>query len=148
MYQCDRQKLVIIGHFFPFIPRQKKSEFWKNEKTCWRYYHFTYLYQKRQSYEVRFLKYIVRLNCHFGPFLSFFPTNNLENQVWRNEKLIWRYKKITIIWCILPEIWSVTIFCHFGPFFALLPHYWPWKLKFGKNVKKPLEILFYYICVL
>ena len=26
--------------------------------------------------------------------------------------------------------------CHFRPFFALLPHYWPQKLKFGKNVKK------------
>ena len=31
----------------------------------------------------------------------------------------------------------MTIFCHFGPFFALLPHYWPWKLKFGKNLKNP-----------
>ena len=26
-------------------------------------------------------------------------------------------------------------FCHFGPFFALLPQYWPPKLKFGKNVR-------------
>ena len=26
-------------------------------------------------------------------------------------------------------------FCHFGPFFALLPHYWPPKLKFGKDVR-------------
>ena len=24
--------------------------------------------------------------------------------------------------------------CHFRPFFALLPHYWTRKLKFGKNV--------------
>ena len=40
---------------------------------------------------------------------------------------------------MLTEIWSSvtdTIFCHFRPFFALLPHYWPRKLKFGKNVKK------------
>ena len=29
-----------------------------------------------------------------------------------------------------------TFFCHFGPFFALLPHYWPQKLKFGKNFLK------------
>ena len=29
-----------------------------------------------------------------------------------------------------------TIFCHFRPFFALLPHYWHQRLKFGKNVKK------------
>ena len=39
--------------------------------------------------------------------------------------------------CMLTQIWSATdiIFCHFRPFFALLPHYWPQKLKFGKNVK-------------
>ena len=42
-----------------------------------------------------------------------------------------------ITWCMLPDICSATdiIFCHFGPFFALLPHYWFRKLKFGKNVK-------------
>ena len=26
-------------------------------------------------------------------------------------------------------------FCHFRSFFALLPQYWPQKLKFGKNVR-------------
>ena len=31
--------------------------------------------------------------------------------------------KITVIWCMVFEIWSPTdrTFCHFGPFFALLP---------------------------
>ena len=30
---------------------------------------------------------------------------------------------MTIIWCIIPEIWSETdiVFCHSGPSFALLP---------------------------
>ena len=65
------------GLFFallhPYGPR--KSKFWKNDKTNWRYYHFT------------------------------------------------RVPYMTIIWCIVPEIRSMTniIFCHFGPFFALLP---------------------------
>ena len=31
-------------------------------------------------------------------------------------------------------------FLSFHAIFALLPHYWPQKLKFGKNVKKHLEI--------
>ena len=32
------------------------------------------------------------------------------------------------------------IFCfHLRPFFALLPHYWTRKLKFGKNVKNTLK---------
>ena len=29
--------------------------------------------------------------------------------------------------------------CHLRPFFALLPHYWTRKLKFGKNVKNTLK---------
>ena len=43
-----------------------------------------------------------------------------------------------------------TIVSHFRPlfaFFAILPHYWHQKLKFGKNVKKRLEILSFYTCV-
>ena len=59
--------------------------------------------------------------------------------------------KNKIIWCMLTQIWSACtdiIFSYFRPFFALLPHYWPPKLKFGKNEKKHLEILSYYTCVL
>ena len=54
--------------------------------------------------------------------------------------------KNTIIWCTLTQVWSVTdiIFCHFRPFFPLLPHYWPRKLKFGKNVKKKKNTCRYY----
>ena len=37
--------------------KTKKSKFWKNEKNCWGYHHFTHLYQKPQSYEVQFLRY-------------------------------------------------------------------------------------------
>ena len=44
---------------------------------------------------------------------------------------------MTIIWCMVPEIWSMTdrMFCHSGPFFALLPPYGPRKSKFWKNEK-------------
>ena len=51
--------------------------------------------------------------------------------------------KITIIWCMLPEIWvQLTIFCHFGSIFALLPHYWPQKLKIEKmKIKSPGHII-------
>ena len=46
--------------------------------------------------------------------------------------------KITIVWCMGPEIWSATdkIFCHYGPIFALLPPYGSRKPKFWKNEKK------------
>ena len=36
---------------------------------------------------------------------------------------------------------------HFRPFFALLPNYWPRKLKFEKKCKKNLDILSFYTCL-
>ena len=50
--ECDRLKLLIMGHFLtlhPSIKARKKKEFWKNEKNCRRYHHFTYVYQKPWS---------------------------------------------------------------------------------------------------
>ena len=35
-----------------------------------------------------------------------------------------------------------------GHFFALLPHYWPEKLKFGKNVKNPGDIILVHMCTI
>ena len=42
---------------------------------------------------------------------------------------------MTIIWCMVPKIWTTTdrIFCHSGTFFALLPLYGHRKSKFWKN---------------
>ena len=44
---------------------------------------------------------------------------------------------MTIIWCMVPEIWSMTdmIFCHFRQFFAPLPPLQLEKSKFWKNEK-------------
>ena len=56
---------------------------------------------------------------------------------------------MTIIWCMVPEIWSATdkIFCHFGPFFfSLLP---PNNLKnqnFEKMEKNPGDITILHQC--
>ena len=59
--KCDRLELVIMEHFLPFYPtsflKTKKIRiFEKMKKNCWRYYHFTHVYQKPQSYEVLFLR--------------------------------------------------------------------------------------------
>ena len=56
---------------------------------------------------------------------------------------------MTIIWCIIPEIWSVTdkIFCHSAPFlpFCLLTTQ---KIKILKKWKKCQETLSFYICTI
>ena len=78
----------------------------------------------------------------------------------KNEKNSWRchhfklvQQKNTIIWRMQQKRHSQDMecgrhnFCHFRSFFALLPHFWPWKLKLGKNVKKHLEIVSFCTCV-
>ena len=72
-----------------------------------------------------------------------------KTEFWNNEKKLLEISsfytcvpKTEIIWATVSEIRNQTFFlqqesnrdCHFRPFFALLPHYWPRKLKFGKNV--------------
>ena len=46
--------------------------------------------------------------------------------------------KMTIIWCMIPEIWSVTniIFCHFGPIFCCFNPLITWQIKILKKWKK------------
>ena len=53
--------------------------------------------------------------------------------------------KITIIWFMVPAIWSATdrIFCHFGQFLALFPPMDP-EVKILKKWKKHLKILSFY----
>ena len=97
---------------------------------------------------------------YFGPFFAIltpFPLTNQKTKIfkkWKNHLEMSSFStcatKNTIIWCIITQIWSACtdiISSHFRPFFALLPHYWPWKLKFGENAKKYLEVLSYYTCV-
>ena len=142
-YRLWQTEIGNCGSFLAFtlpLLYQKKSEFWKNEKkNCWRYHHFTQAYQKPQSYEVQFLRYGARQTeffVIFGHFLPFTPLTTRKIKILKQWKkhlemssLYTCVPKITIIWCMLPEIWNTTdlIFCHFGPFFALLAHYWPQK---------------------
>ena len=147
---------IFFWHLLTNFEKAEKSDFWKNERLCWRYHHFTNVYQKSQSYDVQFLRYEVRQNflsfwtifCPFNPL----PPNNQEIlKKWKNHlgmSSFWTCAtKNTIIWCILTSACTGIIFCHFRPFFALLPHYWPQKLKFRKDVKEYLEILPFYTCV-
>ena len=90
-----------------------------NKKNLWKYYHFTHVFHKWQSYTPQFLRYwALRTN-----FLSWRSKNF---QKWKYFLEIWSFyacaPKITIIWCMVPEIRSETDsnFCHFRLFFALL----------------------------
>ena len=65
---------ISFWHLLMNFEKTEKSDFWKNEKNCWRYHHFTHVYQKPQSYEVQFLRYevtqffiILAIVCPFSP---------------------------------------------------------------------------------
>ena len=84
--------------------------------------------------------------CHFGPFFALLsPTlyQPRKPKFWKTEKSVCRCYHLKLVQqktrsydvCLLRYGVQQKIFCHFRPFFAILSQYWPWKLKFGKNVK-------------
>ena len=154
LYTCEEggaHLRISFWHLLVNFEKPEKSEFWKmKKKKCWRY-HFKHVHRKPQLYEVYgswdiewdkiFLSFWT-IFCSPPPFRP--PPNNPKNQNFEKMKKASGYviishlhTKKTIISCMLTLIWSATdiFFCHFRPFFALFPHYWPQKLKSGKNVK-------------
>ena len=138
---------ISYWHLLTNFEKAEKSDFWKNEKNCWRYHHFTHVYQKPQSYEVQFLRYGVRQNylsfwAIFCPFIP--PYNNPENQNFEKMKKKASGDVITLnlqnkkhnhmMYAYSDMECDRQNFSSFRPFFVLLPHHWPQKLNFGKNV--------------
>ena len=75
--ECNGHNFLSFWAIFcPFNPPmdQKNQNFWKNNKNPWRYYHFTQVYYKWQSYDVWFMRHGARrtdvfviLGPIFGP---------------------------------------------------------------------------------
>ena len=77
--------IVILDYFLHFYsPNNPKYEnFEKVKKNFWRYYYFTHVYHKWQSYEVWFLRYEVwqiEFLVILYHFLPFYLPNNLKNK--------------------------------------------------------------------
>ena len=132
--------------FCPFTPlRIQKIKILKNWKNAWRYYHFTHVHQKWQSYDVWFLRYEAWWTEFFvilDRFLPFYPCNNPKKlKFWKTEKKPWRYYHFTHVyhkwqsWCMVPDIWSVTDFLSFWTIFWPFTPWKPEKSKFCKNEK-------------
>ena len=80
--EYDRLKLVILGHFlaFNFPKNPKKIKIKKNVKIIARDIIILYVYHHNHmmysSWDMRLAEFLVIL----GQLLTFYPTNNLENQ--------------------------------------------------------------------
>ena len=72
---------ISFWHLLMNFEKPEKSDFWENEKNCRRYHNFTHVYQKPQSYEIKFPRYRVRQLFWqiIFPLLSPSP-NNPDNQ--------------------------------------------------------------------
>ena len=129
--RCDGQLFVILDHFLPFdLPNNPKYQDCEKWKKAWGYYHLILVYRKWRSYDVWFLRYGARQIEFFvilGHVLLFYPTNNSKNQIlkkWKNNLEISSFytcvPQMTIIWCMVPEIWSTTdiIFMSFWTMFC------------------------------
>ena len=118
----------------PFTPiKTPKIKILKNEKICWRYHHFTHVYQKSQSCDVQFLRYGVRQAEFFvilGHFLPFQPPDNPKNQNFKIEKNTWRYYHFTNVypkwqsydvWFLRYEVWRTEFFVILDRFLPFYP---------------------------
>ena len=129
---------------------------WKTN--CWRYHHFTHVYQKPQSYEVRFLWYGVRQTEFFVILVHFLPFHPITThkikilKKWKKNKL---YMSSFYTWVskimIIYASWDME--CNRNNFLSFWAMFWPFtplltlKTKIWKKCKKCLEILSFYMCV-
>ena len=152
-----------MGHFLPF-PSLKTTKIiilkkWKNLLKILSFY-------KCVPKTSIIWGTVLKIQSETQNFLSFWAIFTLlhsyqsrKSKFWKNKKSIWRcchflytcILKITITWCMLPEIWSVRdiIFCHFGPFFCPLTPLPPNNLEnqnFEKLKKKLGDIIILHKC--
>ena len=133
---------------FEKMTKKKKKNNTRKDKKNWRYHHFTHVYQKPQSGtvpEIRSDTMFLSLRAifcplHPPPLVNAPESKNFEKKTTKNNLEIWRCHLFKLAQqktqsndvCLLRYgVWQ-TIFFHFRSFFALLPNYWPGKLKFGK----------------
>ena len=94
------KSVVILDHFLPFQPLKdpENQYFGKNEQNTWKYYHFTNVYHKWQSYDIWFLRYEVQqtklfvILDHFFHLMIVMPTWNFflpENLSYADEPFLW-----------------------------------------------------------
>ena len=118
--------------FFALLPSYgpRKSKFWKNEKNSWRYYNFTNLYHKWQSYDVWLQRYGVQWTEFFAipdHFLLLYPLTTQKIKILKK----WKKKKTT------------GDMDRFLPFYPLTTQ----KINILQKMKKILEILSFYTSI-
>ena len=129
-----------------------------SNKNCWRHHHFTYLYQKPQSYEVQFLWYWVRQK-HFLILEQFFASTHpalttQKTKNWKNVKNSLRNYPFTHVQykSRSHDTWFLRYKVQRTKFFVILGNLLPFDpcnnpKNQNLNNKKRLKIISFYKCV-
>ena len=148
--------IISISVCFPFYPHKNpKIKILKNEKICWRYHHFTHVYQKSQSYCVQLMRYGVKQAEFFvilDHFLPFYPLWTQKIKIVEKWTIHLKnyHSTMTVTWFIVPEIWNATdiISCHLDYFLPFYPPNNPKNENFQKLKKTAWKYHhFTYTCV-
>ena len=81
--------LDLLMHFYSLNPKNQNFEKMKKKKQAQRYYHFTHVYHKWKSYDVRFLRYGAWKIEFFVILVHFFAFTLLttkNSKFWKNKK--------------------------------------------------------------
>ena len=94
---CDGQNFLSFWTIFYTLnplTTQKTKDFEKNEKMTWRYYHFTHVYHKWQSYDIWFLRHSAQQKEFYvilDYFLPFYHPNKCKVLTITNKRIIIRF---------------------------------------------------------
>ena len=153
---CTTFLTVSFGIYWWTLKNQKNQNFEKN-KNCWRYHHFTAVYQKPQSQGTVL---DIPSETEFFVILGIFslsnpppPPNSPEKQNFETMKrasadviiLNLCNKKHHMMYAY-SDMQCNNFFFYFRPFFAIFPHYWPQKLKSEKMLKTPGDFILLHMC--
>ena len=158
----NKLKLVILGHFLPFIPlKPPKFKTLKNEKICWRYHHFIHVHQKSQLYDVQFLRYKQNFFVLLGYFFALLPpplllVPNIKILKKKKKKKWKKWLEILSFYTYMCAInedhmiydsWNIrcdseifAIWSHFLPFLPLTT----WKIKISTLKKTSGDLSYHF----
>ena len=153
--KCERLQLVIMDHFCPFtLPKNPKNQNFENmkkmleissfyksvpETTIMRYSSWDMELHRQDS----FLS-LRAIFCRFTPVTTWKIKTLRKWKKHLDMSSFYTYvPKITIIWCMLPEIWSTR-----DKFFIILGHFLPFIGPKNQNLEKMKKMPRYIIIIL
>ena len=153
--KCERLKLVIMDHFCPFtLPKNPKNQNFENMKKMLEISSFyksvpetTIMRYSSWDMELHRQDSFLSFRAIFCPFTPLTTWKIKTLRQWKKHldmSSFYTYvPKITIIWCMLPEIWSTT-----DKFFVILGHFLPFIGPKNQNLEKMKKMPRYIIIIL